>query len=137
MSQPPASAATSAETALPVIDENLFASLQQDLPEEMMPELIESFLGELNERLAALSRAIDSADWAAIALQGHTLKGSAAIFGATALRASAEAMENAGNQRSIETARQCLATVSQQARAAAGALAQRYPSITPPPAAAG
>ncbi len=82
--------------AQPVLDERVIAALASDLSAELMPEVVATFVEEARERIVAIERAVATGDGALAADEGHTLKGSAATFGAVALHDIALAIEQAG-----------------------------------------
>jgi HPt (histidine-containing phosphotransfer) domain-containing protein len=132
MSQPKASTAVESISSLPVIDEEVLAFLSQDLGESMMPSLVETLLTELDTLVASLKACFDRADFGAAAEHAHSLKGTAATFGATRLVATAQGIELAGPHLTAEAAEQRLQELKQHTNQVAEALQRRYPSASQP-----
>jgi HPt (histidine-containing phosphotransfer) domain-containing protein len=72
-------------------DKPLYSSLQND-PE--MTELIEFFLGELDQRIAALTAAFNNADREELRAMAHQLKGAAAGYGYPTITDAARELEH-------------------------------------------
>ena len=82
------------------LQENTPDALVSELADDDMQELVEMFVGELPDRIAAIEKVIDQQDLAALGMLAHQLKGSAGGFGfptisdaATLLESSAKAGE--------------------------------------------
>ncbi|KQV60889.1 hypothetical protein ASC95_05555 [Pelomonas sp. Root1217] len=78
----------------PVIDGEVFADLQETAGVEFVVELIDSFLEDAPQGLAALRRAAATGDATAWTRQAHSLKSNGLTFGATALAAAARELEH-------------------------------------------
>jgi HPt (histidine-containing phosphotransfer) domain-containing protein len=78
------------------IDEVVIETLIRDLTPALMPEVLDTFVAEVTARIDAIECAVADGDWARAGGEGHSLKGSAATFGAVALRDLARAIEDAG-----------------------------------------
>lgn len=79
----------------PVIDEQVFAELQCSAGADFVVELVESFLEDAPQGLAALRAAIAAGDAAAFRRHSHSLKSNGATFGAMAFAEAARALEQA------------------------------------------
>ena len=76
-----------------VIDEQVFAELQDSAGADFVVELVDSFLEDAPQGLAALREAVASGDAAAFRRHAHSLKSNGATFGATAFADAARALE--------------------------------------------
>ena len=86
-----------------LIDENTI----QELREEgggLLSDLVAMFIEEVPGQLAMLDAALAKGDTAAARLTAHTLKGTAANFGAARMQALASALEMKGRDGSLEGA---------------------------------
>lgn len=77
----------------PVIDEQVFAELQQSAGADFVVELVDSFLEDAPQALAALREAAARGDATAFRRHAHTLKSNGVTFGATAFADAARALE--------------------------------------------
>lgn len=109
------------------LDEAVLHRLQRDLSAEMMPSLIAAFLAELDERVLALLEASQIGDWSSAGRHAHTLKGTAATLGATALAETADCIETAGRSGDGRSVRSAAQRLQQQARVLNLVLGERYP----------
>jgi HPt (histidine-containing phosphotransfer) domain-containing protein len=78
--------------ALPVLRDTAMDDLREE-GEDFLIDLIELFLRETPARLALLATAIAKGDRPTAERAAHTLKGTAAVFGADAMQAVAAAAE--------------------------------------------
>lgn len=131
MSQTKTSSAADAISTLPVIDEVVLTSLSNDLSDTMMPSVVETFLAELDALVANLTASVRHADFAAAAEHAHSLKGSAAIFGAARLEATAHSIERTSPRLTAQAAEDCLVELQRHTSAVAKALRRRYPAASP------
>ena len=69
-------------------------ALVSELTDQDMLELVEVFVGELPDRIAAIEKAIGEQDLAAIATLTHQLKGSAGGYGFPAITDAAKLVES-------------------------------------------
>jgi HPt (histidine-containing phosphotransfer) domain-containing protein len=97
--------------ALAVLDERVIAALASDLSDALMPEVVATFVEEARERIDAIEQAVENGDCAGAARQGHALKGSAATFGAVALREMALAIERSGRDGALDPLRSQVASL--------------------------
>jgi len=67
-------------------------------------ELIEMFLADAEQLLAAMKRAIEARDAESLRVQAHSLKGSSANFDAHALREAAQRLEESSRDSRLEEA---------------------------------
>ncbi|RTL40839.1 MAG: Hpt domain-containing protein [Burkholderiales bacterium] len=77
-----------------VIDDEVFAALVDSAGADFIPELIDSFLEDAPQGLAALRSALDAGDAVAFRRAAHSLKSNGSTFGATAFAESARALEH-------------------------------------------
>lgn len=77
-----------------VIDEQVFAELQETTGADFVVELIDSFLEDAPQGLAGLREAVAKADGEAFRRQAHSLKSNGITFGATAFADAARALEH-------------------------------------------
>jgi len=88
------------------------ARFQED--PDLMREILDLFLTDYPERLAAMHAAIDRNDAADLRLQAHSLKGSAAAIGANQVAAAAAAVESLARTSALAEARPACITVEEQ-----------------------
>ena len=106
--------------AAPVLQSGTIAELREE-GEDFLRELIELFLAETPARLAMLATAIATGDRETAERAAHTLKGSAAVFGAVAMQAAAAAAETAartGEMREVARLLDALRAASDRVRRA-------------------
>ncbi|MBV8036443.1 Hpt domain-containing protein [Roseateles sp.] len=77
-----------------VIDEQVFAALVDSAGADFMPELIDSFLEDGPQGLAALRAAVAAGDAAAFRRGAHSLKSNGVTFGARAFADTARELEH-------------------------------------------
>lgn len=77
-----------------VIDEQVFAALVDSAGADFMPELIDSFLDDAPQGLAALRAAIAAGDAVAFRREAHSLKSNGVTFGAQAFADVARELEH-------------------------------------------
>ena len=122
----PAASAAATDDDSPVLDEQAIAALERDLSEELAPGVVATFLDEVAERVEAIARAVAAGDAAAAGEQGHALKGSAATFGAVALRDLAYTIERAGRSGALDDVERELPRLRTCGDATNDALRMRY-----------
>jgi CheY-like chemotaxis protein len=93
----------------PAIDKAALARLAEIAPpgSNFMIEIIEAFLGDMTERVAAIEGQVGMRDMAGIAATGHTLKGSCSHFGARRLMqlcVELEGVARSGNSEGLQAA---------------------------------
>jgi histidine phosphotransfer protein HptB len=71
---------------------------------DLLTDLVEMFIDEVPGQLATLEAALKNGDAAAARLTAHTLKGTAANFGAAGMQTLAFAIEEKGRVGSLEGA---------------------------------
>jgi len=108
------------------LDEAVISVLANDLSEELMPAVVATFVEETEQRLDAIERAVEAGDAQQAGGEAHALKGSAATFGARALRDSAFAVEQAGRAGDGDAIRAELDRLRSRSAAAIAALRERY-----------
>ena len=77
-----------------VIDDEVFAALVDSAGADFMPELIDSFLEDAPQGLAALRAAVAAGDAVGFRRTAHSLKSNGHTFGATAFAEAARALEH-------------------------------------------
>lgn len=77
-----------------VIDDEVFSALVESAGADFMPELIDSFLEDAPQGLAALQAALVAGDAVAFRRAAHSLKSNGTTFGATAFAEAARALEH-------------------------------------------
>jgi HPt (histidine-containing phosphotransfer) domain-containing protein len=87
-----------------MLDQGVLAELLASTGDdpEFVRELLETYLAETPEQLAAISAAIAADDAAALVRPAHTLKSSSATMGAMRLSAFARELEMAGRSGALE-----------------------------------
>ena len=80
--------------AMAVIDDEVFAALVDSAGADFMPELIDSFLEDAPQGLAALQAAIAAGDAVGFRRAAHSLKSNGVTFGAHAFAEAARALEH-------------------------------------------
>ena len=105
-----------------VINAQTVADLR-DEGDELLIDLIDLFFRETPERMRVLAAALAAADGAQVERSAHTLKSTAASFGAEAMRAVAAAAEIAARAGQLESVAQLLPTLQREAEQVREALA--------------
>jgi HPt (histidine-containing phosphotransfer) domain-containing protein len=77
-----------------VIDDQVFAALVDSAGADFMPELIDSFLEDAPQGLAALRAALAAGDDTAFRRAAHSLKSNGNTFGALAFAEAARVLEH-------------------------------------------
>ncbi|WP_462322934.1 Hpt domain-containing protein [Halochromatium sp.] len=112
----------------PAIDEQVLASLQRDLSEAMMPEVIQAFRTEVDQRVKDVAQALSNRDWNSASRHAHALKGTAATLGASGLIDLAIAIEHAGRAGDLAALQKQFQQLQYQVQRITEDLNQRYPS---------
>ncbi|MFO7729028.1 MAG: response regulator [Desulfonatronovibrio sp.] len=76
--------------------DHAFALKQLDVDEEFLRTILEVFLKDAGQRIAALEEALDSQDFRSVILEAHTIKGGAANIAAVFLSEAAGKLEKVG-----------------------------------------
>ena len=105
-----------------VIDQVVFVELVQTTGQEFVAELIDSFLEDAPQMLAALCKALNTHDAASFRRTAHSLKSNAASFGAMTLCTQAREFELLGLAGLADTATSRLVALTQSYEEAAIAL---------------
>jgi HPt (histidine-containing phosphotransfer) domain-containing protein len=79
-------------TTAPTESEPLYSSLGSD-PD--LGEIVEMFVAEMPDRMAALTTQLDAADWEGLRRSAHQLKGAAGSHGFDSISPSAARLEDA------------------------------------------
>ena len=88
-----------------VLDAARLQELAGDVGGELAAELIDEFLGELEERLATLEEAVDRGDAAAAQMAAHTLKSTSLVVGAAPLAGRFRDLEALARDGDLASAR--------------------------------
>ena len=114
-----------------VIDSKTLESLREldgGNGEDLVGELIDIFLEQAPQRVDGIKKAIAAADARSLSSQAHSLKGSAANFGADALTAICQRFETGGRKGSLGELRALLPDLDREFQAVCVALQdQRHP----------
>lgn len=89
------------------------ASLRQQDP-EVIDIVTASFLASFPQELAQLQQALQQPDPVAVKRLAHTIKGNAALFGATPMVTAAAQLEKIASQAELPAQQQLLSTLEQQ-----------------------
>jgi HPt (histidine-containing phosphotransfer) domain-containing protein len=101
----------------PLIDFCTLSQLQNDLPDGMLPGMVDVFIYESNKRIEIISDLLSAGDIPEIAKQAHALKGSAATFGASLLTMAAVELDihcKQGNNAEVNMLAKQVIRVGQQ-----------------------
>jgi two-component system, sensor histidine kinase and response regulator len=120
------------DTSAPELDERVIGILTADLPADLLPEIVATFVAEVDARVAAIEQAAAGGDADLARAQGHALKGSAATFGAAALRDLAHAIEQAGRVGDVVAVRAHTLRLRRCAERTLLRLQQRLPGPSAP-----
>ncbi|MEI6385655.1 MAG: response regulator, partial [Spirochaetota bacterium] len=102
--QQPKAAPTYPPGQMPVFDRPALLSRTMN-DEELMADLLESYLGELSSQLGDLFEALDAGEAGRVGSFAHRLKGASASVSALRLVETASAIEKAGKAGNLEEAR--------------------------------
>ena len=83
--------------------------------DSMLSALAEALLEECPLRITEIEQALSAGDAKGVMRAGHTLKGAADVFGASAVYESSEAIEEAGQAKNLEIVPELLARLKDQA----------------------
>jgi histidine phosphotransfer protein HptB len=88
------------------LDPEAIAALRDLNPgdDSFLRDLIQIYLADSPQRIAEIEEALAQGDSRKLTVAAHSLKGSSANFGATALRAVSEAMELLGKREAVAEA---------------------------------
>ncbi len=123
-SPPPATPA--AEQAPPTLDPTAFGRLKTNLGKQadaMLPALIDNFLQEAPKLIADARKHLEQGKAADLRRSAHTLKSTAATFGAAALSARARELEFCARDGQLEQAGELLSEIQSEYDRACAALA--------------
>ena len=88
-----------------LVDEAVLDQMREDTGEDIVRMLVTSFLEELEERLPKVVKLCEVEYWSELRHEAHTIKGSAATFGAAALSRAAKRIEVACDDTEYEQAK--------------------------------
>lgn len=109
-----------------VIDDAIFSRLIADVGEDMLVTLVEVFKEETGERLDELVTLTNDFDNQKVAENCHSLKSSAAIYGALSVQKSAEELEVLAKARETEKVKKKLPVLIMNLKNAIAAIHQKY-----------
>ena len=95
--------------------------------EELIRELVTTFLTDYPSKLEQLGKALTAADAAALEQDAHSLKGSVALFGAAPARSFAAELERLGRESQLDRAATVLAQLQQELERVRQVLGQLQP----------
>ena len=104
-----------------LLGEAVLDQLRQDTGDDIIQFLVEDFLSELGKRLIALQEAAAAKDLGQVRHEAHTVKGSAATFGALSLSQAAKETEYAAtdeNQALAEERLKKLLVIAEETKVA-------------------
>ena len=104
----PEAAPTAPPDDEPPFDLSVLHRLAQDVGEDVIPILLEGFEEDLHRQPEELQGLADSGDLETLTRAVHTIKGSAATFGAKRLSEAAMAVETVGREGDLDGARALL-----------------------------
>jgi len=79
----------------PILKESVLEDLANDTDISLLPDLIETYLVSLKERVESIATALNKSDTDKVELEAHSLKSSSAAFGAMQMSALAAKLESA------------------------------------------
>ena len=88
-----------------LVDEAVLDQMREDTGEDIVRMLVTSFLEELDGRLPKVVKLCEAEDWGELRHEAHTIKGSAATFGAAALSKAAKRIEVACDDHQYDQAK--------------------------------
>jgi CheY-like chemotaxis protein len=127
-SPPPAVSETSAEPIAERLE--ALARLGEATGEDLLTQVVESFLQQGKRELATLREALARGDGAACAAAAHSLAGSSGILGAAGLSVGCAGLEALARQGDLAACEARLAAVEQTWRQAADRVHQHFVEIT-------
>ena len=95
-----------------VVDQGVFDALKQMVGEDFIGELLDTFLDDAPQLIAALGKALEARDAEAFRRSAHSLKSNAASFGAKTLSEQAKALELLGREGRFAHVQSQLETLS-------------------------
>jgi len=113
----------------PLVNWRTLAQLGEDLGEDLVPEVLLTFLEETVRRLGILQVRVAADDAAGAAEEAHALKGSAGTFGAMALRQAVQEMEQCGRAGDAARVAALLPQVSRLVTATCAQLRAQYSAV--------
>ncbi|WP_417519420.1 Hpt domain-containing protein [Minwuia sp.] len=84
--------------AIPLLDDGILADMAGGSGDDVVAALVEGFLEEARDRVAAILKAAADHDEAAVGFQAHALKSTSATYGALRLRQVAADLERAARE---------------------------------------
>ncbi len=128
----PASPATAGgSTVESPLDETQFATLREEVGEEVFAEMLETFAHETPEQLDGLARAIEIGDVGEARRLAHSVKGNGRYLGATELSARCAEIETLARAGSLESAHVLLAAARDAYQRLTAALALHRAGASP------
>jgi len=112
-----------------LLDAETIAGLRED-GDELLIDLIEIFLREAPERVKMLEDALAANHAPQAERMAHTLKSSAAAFGAEAMRSVAQAMESAAQVNDLDQVRSLIGVLKKEVASTEEALHAELAMLT-------
>jgi CheY-like chemotaxis protein len=112
-------------STLSLLSLEVLDDLRKDVTDELLPEMIRTFLAEARRRVDRIRTAAAQDDVATVSAESHALTSATGVFGALALQEEARAMEHAGLTGSADGVREALPTLLTVAQATFELLEQR------------
>jgi len=128
IAEPDAPPAHTAPRTAALLDETVLSDLAEDVSNEILPQLITTFVAEVQRRLTGIESAVAASDIGRAGEDAHAMKGSAGTLGATRLEAEALAIEQAGKAGDLEQIRMGLPALQEVARTTIEAIERRIPT---------
>jgi signal transduction histidine kinase/DNA-binding response OmpR family regulator len=115
---------------VPLVDMGQVSEIWGGTEPELYRDIVQVFVGELEQRLARLEAAAAAADRQSLARQAHAIKGAAANVGAVPLSEAAAVLEHEAGDDEPAAARRRVAELQDLARRTIAALAELPPQPT-------
>ena len=112
------------------IDRTILQNLAEDTSIELVPQLIQTFINNAEERLHEIQKAAAEENSSRIEHEAHSLKSSAATFGAFQLHQIASELETAGKSNDHEKAKQLTDDLAPRCEQALDALSEYISEIS-------
>lgn len=111
---------------LPLLDDAILTELAGGSGDEIVRVLVEGFLEEAEERVAAILRAKQDRDSDAVSFQAHALKSTSATYGATRMQELAARLETAAKTQECAAIDTEIAQIDSMWRATDKAFRHRF-----------
>jgi len=112
-----------------LMDIDVLLSMEHEVSREVVDEVIGIFIHETGKHLAALRKAGETADAAALVVEAHAIKSSAGTFGALQLKEVARTLEVLALQGNQAEAIAAIATVEDVAEKTLQLYSSKFPVL--------